>query len=73
VKIPAGTPSGRTLRVRGKGFKRKDGGRGDLLATVDLAVPQRVDGDALAALRAYRDATPDHDPRIDLLANAAKE
>ncbi len=47
VKIPAGTPSGRTLRVRGKGFKRKDGRRGDLLATVDVAVPQRVDGDAL--------------------------
>ena len=73
VKIPAGTPSGRTLRVRGKGFRRGDASRGDLLVTVDVAVPQRIDGGAKDALHAYREATADHDPRIDLIANAAKE
>ena len=34
VKVPAGTPNGRTFRVRGKGSRRKDGTTGDLLATV---------------------------------------
>lgn len=42
VRIPPGTPSGRTLRVRGKGVHRPDGGRGDILATVEVAVPQKV-------------------------------
>lgn len=73
VKVPAGTPSGRTLRVRGKGVKRKGGGRGDLLATIEVAVPQRLDGAAKDALVAYREATTDHDPRADLIANADKE
>lgn len=45
VRIPAGTPTGRTLRVRGHGVPRPRGGRGDLLVTVEVAVPQRV-GDA---------------------------
>ncbi|MFZ0322809.1 MAG: molecular chaperone DnaJ [Actinomycetes bacterium] len=73
VKIPAGTPSGRTLRVRGRGVTRKDGSRGDLLATVDVAVPQRLDGDARKALQQFAEVTDDHDPRADLIANAAKE
>lgn len=39
IKIPAGTRSGRTLRVRGQGGPRKGGGRGDLLVTVTIDVP----------------------------------
>lgn len=39
IKIPAGTRSGRTLRVRGQGAPRKGGGRGDLLVTVTIDVP----------------------------------
>jgi molecular chaperone DnaJ len=36
LRIPAGTPSGRTFRVRGKGVRRKDGTTGDLLVTVNV-------------------------------------
>ena len=36
---PAGTPNGRTFRVRGRGAKKKDGTNGDLLATVQVQVP----------------------------------
>jgi molecular chaperone DnaJ len=67
LRIPAGTTSGRTLRVRGKGATRRDGTKGDLLVTVDVAVPQKLDGKAREALEAFRDATTDDDPRAGLL------
>ena len=41
LKVPAGTSSGRTLRVRGRGVPKK-GGAGDLLVTLDVAVPVRL-------------------------------
>jgi molecular chaperone DnaJ len=42
VRIPPGTPSGKTLRVRDKGASTTGGGRGDLLVTVEVAVPQTL-------------------------------
>jgi DnaJ-class molecular chaperone len=44
IKIPPGTPSGRTFRLKGLGLPRLEagGGRGDLLATVGVAVPDRL-------------------------------
>ncbi|MBJ7450751.1 MAG: molecular chaperone DnaJ [Blastococcus sp.] len=41
LKVPAGTSSGRTLRVRGRGVPAK-GRTGDLLVTLDVAVPVRL-------------------------------
>ncbi len=69
VKVPAGTPSGRTLRVKGRGVKHGKG-TGDLLVTVQVAVPQRLDGDARDAVQAYAAATADDDPRAGLLERA---
>jgi molecular chaperone DnaJ len=71
LKIPAGTSSGRTFRVRGKGIRRKDGTMGDLLAMVEVAVPQKLSSEARDALQQYADCTEDHDPRRDLFAMAA--
>lgn len=42
IRIPSGTPSGKTFRVRGHGIPRASGRRGDLLAAVEVAVPQRA-------------------------------
>ncbi|MDF0528535.1 molecular chaperone DnaJ [Tsukamurella sp. 8F] len=56
VKIPAGTPDGRTLRVRGRGVPKRTGGAGDLLVKVSVAVPGSLDDKAADALRAYTDA-----------------
>jgi molecular chaperone DnaJ len=42
VKIPAGTPSGKTFRVKGKGITPDRGRTGDLLVTVQVAVPKKV-------------------------------
>jgi len=65
VKIPAGTTSGRTLRVRGKGLPGRNGVRGDLLVTVDVTVPQKLTDEAREALTSYAQAQPE-DPRAHL-------
>jgi molecular chaperone DnaJ len=70
LRIPAGTPNGRTFRVRGKGVRRGDGTRGDLLVTVEVAVPQKVDGKARDALEDFRTAMNGGNPRDDLLRRA---
>ena len=70
VKIPAGTSNGRTFRVRGKGIRRKDGTNGDLLATVEVSVPQNLSSEARETLLRYAELTADLDPRRDLLALA---
>jgi molecular chaperone DnaJ len=56
LKIPAGTPNGRTFRVRGRGATKKDGTKGDLLATVQVQVPARLNDAAREAIAAYRAA-----------------
>jgi len=66
LKIPAGTSSGRTFRVRGRGVPSKTGAAGDLLVTVEVAVPQRLDDEAREALEKYA-AAAGHDPREGLL------
>jgi molecular chaperone DnaJ len=73
VKLPAGSANGRTLRVRGKGAPRKDGSKGDLLVTFEVAVPTQLSEAASAALEKYREATADHDVRAELLAAAKGE
>jgi molecular chaperone DnaJ len=69
LKVPPGTPSGRTLRARGHGVKSAKR-TGDLLVTLQVAVPQRVDGAAREALDAFARATKGEDPRAELIARA---
>lgn len=66
LKIPAGTPNGRTFRIRGKGVRRKDGTIGDLLATVEVQVPAVLDPAAREAVEAYRAAMSDKPLRANL-------
>lgn len=53
VRVPKGTADGRILRVRGRGVPKRDGGSGDLLVTVKVAVPPNLEGTAQEALEAY--------------------
>ena len=66
LKVPAGTASGRTLRVRGRGVPGKRSS-GDLLVTVEVAVPKNLPADAREALEKYAAAQPD-DPRPQVTA-----
>lgn len=69
LKIPAGTPSGRVLRVRGKGVERKDR-RGDMLVTIQVAVPRNLSAEAKAAVEKFAEATRGEEPRADLYKEA---
>ena len=69
VRIAPGTSNGRTLRVKGRGIT-KGATTGDLLVTVDVQVPQRVDGKALDALRVFAEETAHEDVRADLVTKA---
>ena len=69
LKVPAGTTTGRTFRVKGRGFPRK-GGAGDLMVSVEVAVPASMSSAARKALEAYAAAAPS-DPREQLRAATA--
>ena len=61
LRIPAGTPSGKTFRVKGRGAKG-----GDLLVTVEVVVPQKLSAKARKALETLA-AEDGADPRAHLL------
>jgi molecular chaperone DnaJ len=67
LRLPSGTTNGRTFRVKGRGVTRRDGTKGDLLVTVDVVVPAKLDGAGKQAVEALRDATAAEDPRVGLL------
>jgi len=69
LRVAPGTPSGRILRVKGRGVTSAKG-TGDLLAEVQVAVPGRIPEDALAHLQAFAKAMPAENPRADLLERA---
>lgn len=69
VRVAPGTPSGRVLRVKGRGIKAAKG-TGDLLAKVHVVVPQRLTDEAKAAVEALRDQESDTDPRAELRSKA---
>jgi molecular chaperone DnaJ len=66
VKVPPGTNSGRVLRVRGKGITKRSGQTGDLLVTLQVAVPSSLNGKAKKALEEYAEAVAKHDPRPEI-------
>lgn len=71
VRIKAGTQSGTVMRLRGKGIHTaKD--TGDLLITVQVAVPKSLSKEAAAALEAFDAAMEDADPRATLREEASQ-
>ena len=69
LKVAPGTPNGRVLRVKGRGVVTAKA-EGDLLATVEIAVPSHVSDKAKKALEEFDGFLPDEDPRADLLIKA---
>ncbi len=69
LKVAAGTPSGRVLRVKGRGVATAHG-TGDLLVTIEVAVPKHLTAGARAALEDFARQQPEENPRAELLAKA---
>ena len=69
LRVAPGTPSGRVLRVKGRGVESKKG-TGDLLAEVQVAVPSHLDDAAREALERFHDLEPKENPRAELMAKA---
>ncbi len=70
LKVAPGTPSGRTLRVRGRGITTKST-TGDLLVTVEVAVPSALTDEAREALQKFA-ASEVTDPRPEITAALAR-
>jgi molecular chaperone DnaJ len=72
LRVPAGTSSGRKFRVKGAGVKRKDR-TGDLIVTVEVAVPQRLSPAARQALETFAaESTEDPRPAVSQAVRAAQ-
>lgn len=71
IRIPAGTPTGKTFRVRGRGVPAKKG-TGDLLATVEVAVPTRLTDAQRKVITELAALTADESPRAHM-ASATME
>ena len=69
VKLAPGTPSGRTLRVKGRGVATGKH-HGDLMVKVEIIVPQRVDSDAEELLKKYSEIMDTMDFRDELIKKA---
>lgn len=69
LRVAPGTPSGRVLRVKGRGVQTSKG-TGDLLAVVQVAVPSHLSAEAQEALTEFAAKLPDENPREELLAKA---
>ncbi|MGO1511123.1 MAG: DnaJ C-terminal domain-containing protein [Actinomycetales bacterium] len=70
VKVPAGTPSGRTLRVKKRGVPRAKGQPGDLMVTINVVVPSRLSTAARKAVEDFAAANGDVSPREFLFEQA---
>lgn len=66
LKIPAGTPSGKTFRIRKEGVRRGSGRPGDLLVTAQVTVPEKLPRDARKLLEEFKDKYETADPRAHL-------
>ncbi len=71
IKIKPGTSSGTVMRLRGKGATTRKK-TGDLLVTIQVAVPKKLSKAAKEALEAFDEAMGDTDPRATLMEEAAK-
>ena len=58
VKVPAGTQSGKTVRIRGRGVQPSKGDPGDLLVTFEVVVPTELTEEQRAAIAALADQLP---------------
>ena len=69
LRLASGTQNGKTLRIKGRGV-RKGVNAGDLMVTIEVQVPQRIDSKAKKALEHFANATKDEDLRSEFMQRA---
>ena len=69
VRLAPGTNNGKVLRLKGRGVTRNHAS-GDLLITIEVTVPQRLDAKAKKALEEFAEATSSESPRKDIFERA---
>jgi molecular chaperone DnaJ len=69
VRLAPGTPTGRVLRVKGRGIV-KGAVTGDLLVTIEVQVPRRIEGEALETLKKFAELTVEQNVRTEFNAKA---
>jgi molecular chaperone DnaJ len=71
LRLAPGTSNGRVLRVKGRGIV-KGSTTGDLLVTVEVQVPAKLEGAALEALQKYAEVVAEKDVRAELKIKASQ-
>ncbi|CAB4732606.1 unannotated protein [freshwater metagenome] len=69
LRLAPGTSNGRVLRVKGRGII-KGATTGDLLVTVEVQVPAKLEGEALEALQKYAEVVAEKDVRAEFKSKA---
>lgn len=67
LSIPAGTSSGKRLRLKGQGVKQRDGSAGDMFVEVQIQLPESIDADSADLLEKFAEANPMPGLRDDLV------
>ena len=67
MRLKPGTQNGAKLRARGKGVLRKDNSHGDLIVTVEVAVPNELDAELEAALAVLKTKQPGVELRAKIM------
>jgi DnaJ-class molecular chaperone len=65
LRVPAGTSSGKKLRIKGQGVAPAKGEPGDLLAEVQIMIPSQLDEESQSLVRRFDERNP-LEPRGDL-------
>ncbi|XCB30837.1 DnaJ C-terminal domain-containing protein [Arcanobacterium hippocoleae] len=68
VKVPAGSSTDKTMRVRGKGIENPKGERSDMYVRLKVVVPKSLSEESRAAVEAFRAAAAGADPRAEFRA-----
>ena len=69
MKVPAGSPSGKRMRLRGRGVKTSKG-TGDMYVVLNIVVPKDLSEEAKKAVEDYAQATAGDDPRANIASQA---
>lgn len=69
LKIPKGSRSGQTMRLKGRGIEIRSGKKGDQMVTLSVQMPETIDDDLIAFLEGWKDSHA-YDPRQKMKSTA---